>query len=374
MIRRVFARKILNSRGQATLEVEVHGEEPGISEAPTGQRETTHGAVAFPKGVDAAIESVNVTVSKNLRGLDESNLLAIDGKLLEFDGQENFSGRLGGAAAIATSVAVTKATAAAAGKPLFKYLNPEANEFPFPVCEVIGGTDVKGFLVIPAGAKSVSEAVFSNAAVRSGLMKILSKASQPTAQSAEETLESISSILPTGGKIGLNLSATNLWNGEKYVYLHAKKSFTPGEHLDFLLDLIKTYKLDFLEDPFHEEDFESFAELTRKTKNVLICAGDLYSTQMNRLSEGIRLRAANSTTIIPNQNGLLSRTLDVMECAREAGLRLVLSSSGETFDAGISHLAVAQGALLLKTGELESNELIRIWETVESPKMASWRQ
>lgn len=400
MINKIFARKILNSRGQQTIEVEVHSTSGiGVASAPSGASAGKHEAVAFPKGgngVDEAIRLVNSELSKKLGGLTETDLGLIDSKIVELDGTRDFS-RLGGSASIATSIAVLKS--AAGGAPLFKYMNPKAGVFPFPLGNVIGGgahgggTDIQEFLLIPLGAKTAAEAVFSNAAAHARVGSLLAEMHSGFLRSrndeggwsvgghgSEEVFDLLCDAISdwNGMKLGIDVAATQLWDGENYVYTKEDKRLSPGEQIDFMVSLAEKYPLAYIEDPLHEEDFEGFAELTRKAKGkFLVCGDDLFVTNTGRLERGVGMGACNSLIIKPNQNGLVSSTENVVKTAQKAGYSCIVSHrSGETTDPGIAHFAVAWGAQLLKSGitggerAAKLNELIRMWELVEKPRMA----
>lgn len=398
MIKKLLARKISNSRGQQTIEVEAHSTSGvGVASAPSGASAGKHEAVAFPKGgVDEAVRLVNSELSKKLVGLAEGDIAFIDSKIAELDGTRNFSG-LGGSAAIATSMAVLKS--AAGGTPLFKYMNPKADSFPFPLGNVIGGgahgggTDIQEFLLLPLGAKTAMDAVFSNAAAHARVGSLLAEMHTGFLRSrndeggwsvgghgSEEVFDVLCDAIEDwkGMKLGIDVAATQLWDGESYVYTKEKKRLSPGEQVDFMASLAKKYPIAYMEDPLHEEDFEGFAELTRKANGKFwVCGDDLFVTNTGRLECGVKMGACNSLIIKPNQNGLVSGTEKTVKMAQKAGYSCIVSHrSGETTDPGIAHFAVAWGAQLLKSGitggerTAKLNELIRMWELVEKPRMA----
>ncbi len=398
MIKKILARKILNSRGTQTIEVEAHSTSGvGVASAPSGASAGKHEAVAFPKGgVDDAVRLANSELPKKLVGLAEADLGLVDSKILELDGTKNFS-RLGGSLSIATSMAVLKS--AAGGTPLFKYMNPKANTFPFPLGNVIGGgahgggTDIQEFLLLPLGEKTVADAVFSNAAAHARVGSLLAELHTGFLRSrndeggwsvgghgSEEVFDLLCDAIGdwTGMKLGIDVAATQLWDGESYVYAKENKRLSPGEQIDFMVSLAKKYPIAYIEDPLHEEDFEGFAELTRKAKGkFLVCGDDLFVTNTGRLERGVKMGACNSLIIKPNQNGLVTGTENAVKMAQKAGYSCIVSHrSGETTDPGIAHLAVGWGAQLLKSGitggerTAKLNELIRMWELVEKPRMA----
>ena len=396
MLRKISARKILNSRGQETIEVEVQTDKGfGVASAPAGASTGKHEVIAFPHGVDFAVIFVNEKVNTALRGMDESKQKQVDEKLKEVDGTENFS-EMGGSASIATSLAVLNAAANVAKKPLFQFLNPKSETFPYPLGNVVGGgahgggSDIQEFLLIPLGAKTVQEAVITNAKLHAKVGQLLAKKDNTflksrndeggwvtglgTYQILEVLTSAIAEIAPES-KIGMDLAASQLWDGQNYVYKKDNKKFSKEEQIDFIADLMKKYPIVYAEDALQEEDMEGFAELTKKAKG-LICGDDLFVTNAAKLAQGIGIGACNSLIIKPNQNGSVTGTLEVMRQAREAGYACIVSHrSGETTDASISHIAVAEEAQLLKTGIVggeriaKLNELIRMWEKAKSPKM-----
>jgi enolase len=321
----------------------------------------------------------------------------IDSLLHELDGTPNFS-RIGGNAAVAVSMAVAKAAAAARGLPLYKYLGgEEAVLLPYPLGNVLGGgahagkraPDIQEFLVIPIGAKNFADAAFANARVHKHVRALI-EAKDPTfagGRSDEgawapdlDSLAAVETVVraceKTGGEMGfeirpaLDVAASSLYDGneKKYFYKRDGKSRDGGEQIDFILDLIDTYKLFFVEDPLQEEDFDGFAELTKKVgKKCLICGDDLFVTNVARIKNGIKIGAANSVLIKPNQIGTLSDTLAAVKLAKQNDYVSVISHrSGETADKTIAHLAVAWGCPIIKTGAVggeriaKLNELIRI--------------
>jgi enolase len=400
-------RRILDSRGNPTIEVEIETEAGWVrAAAPSGASRGKNEAVAFPEGgVKASIEILKEQVFPKLKGREVERHEEIDRLLRELDGSPDFS-KIGGNAAVAVSMAVAKAASLASGLPLYKYLNPRASSLPFPLGNVIGGgahagkttPDIQEFHVLPTGAKSFSQAAFANAKVHKKLKGLIEKKDQLFAGgkgdegawaarlTSEEALELLAEAArqveeEEGIKIslGLDLAASGLWDGKSYRYSREGKVRDSGEQLDFLVGLVEKYRLLFLEDPLHEEDFEGFAELTRKVgEKCIVCGDDLYVTNPSRIRKGMEMKASNAVLIKPNQVGTLTETLQAVELTKRAGCVPVISHrSGETPDETISHLAVGWGCPIIKTGAVggervaKLNELIRIEEELgERARMA----
>ncbi len=390
IIEDVVFRIVFDSRGNETVECEVYaGDVVGRAIAPSGASTGTHEAVV----VDPyKIDEIEEKISKALIGYSVFDQVAIDEKLREIDGTENFS-NIGGNFAIATSLAVAKAGAELLGMPLYEYLGGIfAKELPYPLGNVIGGgkhaegsTNIQEFLVIPVGADNFFKAQRTNAMVHKTLKKLFKKrgifackgdegawACQITDNDAFEILsEAIGIVRDETGvevRMGIDVAATELWNGEYYVY--KDKKLTTEEQISYIAELVDRYNLLYVEDPLHEEDFEGFAELTKEVGDrCMICGDDIFVTNIKRIQKGIELKSANTVLIKPNQIGTLTDTFKAVKLAKDNGWYVVISHrSGETEDNTIAHLSVAFNAKLIKTGVVggeriaKLNELIRIEE------------
>lgn len=413
-IRSIRARRIFDSRGNPTVEVEIHVRKGcvGRAAAPSGASTGKYEVVAFPQGgPEKSIKLLARDVAKKLVGFDALDQEGVDGILHEVDGTSNFS-KLGGNAAVAVSMAVAKAAAAAQGLPLYRYLGGErARELPYPIGNVLGGgahagrmaPDIQEFISMPKGAKKFVDAVFANTrvhkAVRSGIERRDSTFSGgkgdegawapnlDSLQAMEVLAEACSSASREVGfevRPSLDIAASSLYDAEKGVYVYERegRTRTPGEQIDFVVGLVQKYGLFYVEDPLHEEDFDGFAELTRKVgRSCLICGDDLYVTNVQRIKKGIEKKSTNAVLIKPNQIGTLTDTLAAVKLAKKNGYVPVISHrSGETTDETIAHLAVGWGCPMIKTGAVggeriaKLNELIRIEEELgESARMARLR-
>lgn len=411
VIEDVQVRKILDSRGNPTIEVDVitwngFGRAAAPSGASTGSREV----VSFPEGgVDVVVREMEEFIASELIGMDAEDLTTIDEVLKEIDGTDNFSA-IGGNTTVAISMAVAKAAAKSYNMPLYKYIGGNlVNELPFPLGNMMNGgahaginaPDIQEFLVVPVGATSVADAIFANASVHKRLKELIqNKDSNFTGGKGDEggwvpnitndaaleiqakACEEVGDELGIEIRPSLDMAASELWNAseQKYVYAQDGVKRDTGDQIDFVKDIIDTYKMFYVEDPFDESDFEGFSQLTSKVGNkCLICGDDLFVTNKELLAKGIEMNAANAIIIKPNQIGSLSETYATVKLAKENNIVPVVSHrSGETTDETIAHLAVGFAAPLIKTGAIggeriaKLNELIRIEEELSNSQMGKF--
>jgi len=402
VIEDVMARKVFNSRGEETIEVDIITTDGfGRAGAPAGASKGKAEVVSYPEGgVDAAITKLEELIAPELIGMDAEEQNEIDALLHEIDETENF-GNVGGNTVFAISLATAEAAAISYDLPLFQYLSGYlANELPYPLGNVLGGgkhalgktTDIQEYLVIPFKARSFAEAAKANIMVHQKVGAFLRKADQnftggrgdegawaPNIENEEalkivvKACEEVSAELGIECRACLDVAASSFWNPKESVYVYSMegKKRDSGEQLEFMLQLIENYNLAYVEDPFEEDDYESFAELTKKVKNCLICGDDLFVTNRERLTQGIKMCAGNSLIVKTNQVGTLTDAWETMRLAKRAGYVPVMSHrSGETTDTHIAHLAVGFSCPVIKTGVLHGervakiNELIRIEENL----------
>lgn len=400
VIEDIIARKVFNSRGEETIEVDVvTASSFGRASAPAGKSRGKAEVVYYPQGgVDQAIKKVEEVIAPELIGLNVDFQEEIDKTLHEIDGTRDFR-VLGGNTAFAISLASAEAAANSYGLLLFHYLGGYiAHNLPYPLGNVISGgkhgkgktPDMQEFLVLPYGAESFLEAAVANTKIHRRIGDVLKERdglfgggrSDEGAWIANignlDALEILAGACEEVGNelgfecgLGVDVAASSMWNARKktYIYQREGKKRDSGEQLEFIRELVKKYHLVYVEDPFHEEDYRSSAELTKKVKNCLICGDDLFVTNTERLSRGIKLHAANSIIIKVNQVGTLTDAWETVEIAKGAGFVPVMSHrSGSTCDWHIAHLAAAFGCPIIKTGVVEGariakiNELIRIEE------------
>lgn len=400
VIEDILARKIFDSRGEETIEVDVITVSGfGRSSAPAGASRGKAEAVPYPKGgVDQAIKKVRETIAPELLGMEADQQEEVDSLLHEIDATTDFS-NVGGNTAYAVSLATAEAAANSYGMPLFQHLaGHSANELPYPLGNVLGGgkhvggkaPDIQEFLVLPMKASTFLDAARINTLVHQKVGSLLKKADAtmvggkgdegawaPNMKNEEaleivaKACEEVSEEFGVECKIGLDFAASTLWNSKEncYVYVQDKVRRDSGKQLDYVLSLIEKYRLFYVEDPFHEEDFENFAELARKAKGCLICGDDLFVTSRERLIRGLSLGAANAIIVKVNQVGTLTDAWETTKVAKKAKYTPIMSHrSGETVDTKIAHLAVAFNCPIIKTGIVggervaKINELIRIKE------------
>jgi enolase len=412
VIEDIAARKVFNSRGEETIEVDIITTSGfGRASAPAGASRGKAEVVSYPQGgVDQAINKVEELIAPQLIGLNADSQEEIDETVHEVDGSDDFR-VIGGNTAFAISLANAEAAANSYGTLLFQYLGGYvAHELPYPLGNVISGgkhthgksPDIQEFLALPFGAESFLEAAVANARIHKRIGAILKKKDKffgggrsdegawvaniedtEALEIVADACEESSNELGFECGVGLDVAASTLWNAKQnvYVYGRGREKRDSGEQLEFILELIKKYHLVYVEDPFHEEDFKSFVELSRKAKGCLICGDDLFVTNSERLDHGIGMHAANAVIIKVNQVGTLTDAWETIRMGERAGYAPIMSHrSGDTCDWHIAHLAVAFKCPIIKTGVVEGtriaklNELIRIEEFLaEKARMASFR-
>ncbi|MCJ7763385.1 phosphopyruvate hydratase [Candidatus Bathyarchaeota archaeon] len=396
IIEDLIARKIFNSRGEETIEVDVITTSGfGRASAPAGKSRGKAEAVYYPQGgVDQAIKKIDDLIAPELAGLNADFQEEIDNTLHEIDGTTNFKG-IGGNAAFAISLANAEAAANSHGLLLFQFLGGNiATTLPCPLGNCISGgqhargkaPDIQEFLALPHGAETFLEAATANTLIHRKIGDALKKKNTLFSGGKSDEGAWIANINDTdafeviakaceevGNEMdfecgfGIDAAASSLWKEkeEKYTYEREEKKLDTAEQLEFLLDLIEKYNLAYVEDPFHEEDYESFAELTKKTKNCLICGDDLFTTNNERLNQGIKQKAAKAIIIKVNQIGTLTDAAETIKNAQKHGYTTVMSHrSGDTCDWHIAHLAVAFKCPLIKTGVVEGARIAKINELV----------
>ncbi len=409
VIEDIIARKVFHSRGEETIEVDVITTSGfGRASAPAGESRGKAEVICYPQGgVDQALKKVEELITPELVGLNADFQYEIDRMLHEIDGSKDFR-IIGGNTVFAISMANAEAAANSYGLLLFQYLGGHtAHKLPYPLGNMISGgkhiqgmtPDVQEFLALPYGAESFLEAATANAQIHRRIGTILKKKDKlfsggksdegawvsnfgnlEALEVLAEACEEVGNDLGFKCGLGIDVAASSLWNGKEkaYTYQRERKKRDSHEQLEFILELIRKYHLVYVEDPFHEEDYRSFAELTKKVKNCLICGDDLFTTNNERLNRGIELHAANGVIIKVNQVGTLTDAWETIELAKRNGYVAVMSHrSGDTCDWHIAHLAVAFNCPIIKTGVVEGariakiNELIRIEEFLgDRAKMA----
>lgn len=403
----VKGREILDSRGNPTVEVDVTlacgatGRAAVPSGASTGTREAlelrnTRAKRYGGKGVANAVKNVNTTIATAVLGLDAADQMTLDQTMIALDGTENKS-KLGANAILGVSMAATRAAAQAIGLPLYRYIGGiNARTLPVPMMNVINGgahaannLDIQEFMIVPFGAKSISQAVQMGAETFHALKKILSKKGlstsvgdeggfAPNLGSNEEALAYIIDAIQAAGykpgkEIGLALdvAASEFYQKGQYVLKSENRSLNSEEMIAYYTDLIEKYPILSIEDGLAEQDWKSWELMTEHMDEVIQLVGDdVFVTNPKILAKGIEDGVANSILIKLNQIGTVTETLQAIEMAKEAGYTTVISHrSGETEDTFIADLAVAVNAGQIKTGSMSRtdrvakyNQLIRIEE------------
>ncbi len=390
-----------NSRGQKTVEVDVITDQKylGRSCAPSGASVGKYEAVSFPKGgAEYALQMLNSNVNKFM-GLDASDTEAIHDTLRSIDDTDNYS-KIGGAVAYALSIAALDSAARTLNVPMFKVLRKDGSyRFPVPLGNVLGGgahagpgtPDVQEFLVVPKGARSINEALEMNFEVHKELKNVIERKDKEftygrgdegawaprmnniqALDAVEKACNNCGFKLGKDIVMGVDFATSSLWDekSKTYVYARTGRKLTPARQIEYVSNIIKDYKLIYVEDPVHEEAFEDMAELTKKFRNVYVTGDDLLVTNVARLAEAVKHGACSAAILKVNQAGSLH---DAMEFAKEAdknNIKLITSHrSGESTDAHIAHIAIATSSKMIKTGVLggervaKLNELLRLSET-----------
>ncbi|KTG16246.1 MULTISPECIES: phosphopyruvate hydratase [unclassified Guyparkeria] len=406
-IERVHAREVIDSRGNPTVEAEVHlaggviGRAIVPSGASTGAREAIElrdgdKSRFLGKGVTKAVANVNGEINEAVKGMSVHALADIDNKMIELDGTENKS-RLGANAILAVSLAAAQAGALERGEPLFSYLGgDDAVTLPVPMMNIINGgehadnsIDMQEFMIIPAGAPSFTEALRYGVEVFHALKKVLAARGLSTAvgdeggfapdlpsneAAIEAIMEAIEKAGYTPGKdvfLGLDAASSEYIKDGKYVLTGENRTLDAAGMVDLLADWVERYPILSIEDGMAEDDWDGWALLTERLGDKCQLVGDdLFVTNEKILREGIERKIANSMLVKVNQIGTLTETLAAMRLAQENGYTNVVSHrSGETEDTTIADLSVATNAGQIKTGSLSRsdriakyNQLLRIEE------------
>lgn len=424
----VFAREILDSRGNPTIEVEVVTESGAVGRAavPSGASTGAFEAVELRdgdksrylgKGVTKAVDNVNEIIAPEVEGMNVFDQVDIDHLMIELDGTEN-KGRLGANAILGVSLAVAKAAAEVAGLSLYQYIGGvNAKRLPVPMMNIINGgkhadnsVSIQEFMIMPVGAKSFKQGLQMCAEVFHNLKSVLKSKGYSTAvgdeggfapnlKTDEEALQVIMEAIVKAGykpgddfRIAMDPAGTEMYEEAKakgqegnYYFWKTDVMFTKEEMVNYYADLVERYPIISIEDAVAEEDWDAWKMLTERLGDRIQLVGDdLFVTNTKRLEKGIALGVANSILIKVNQIGTLTETLEAIEMANRAGYTAVTSHrSGETEDATIADIAVATNSGQIKTGApsrtdrvAKYNQLLRIEEELgdaaEYPGLKAW--
>lgn len=405
----VYAREILDSRGNPTVEVEVYLEDGSMGRAavPSGASTGAFEAVELRdgdkgrylgKGTQKAVDNVNNIIAPELEGWDAFDQVGIDKFMKELDGTHN-KGKLGANAILGVSIAVAKAAAESTGLSLYEYIGgTNAKTLPVPMMNIMNGgahadnnVDIQEFMVMPVGATSFKEALRWGAEIYHSLKAVLKSKGlatgvgdeggfAPNLPTNEDALKVIMEAIEKAGykpgeqiKLALDVAANELFDEKtgKYALASEGREFTAAELVDYYAGLVEKYPIISIEDGFAEEDWAAWQLMVEKLgSKIQIVGDDLYVTNTERLAKGIQTKASNSILIKLNQIGSITETLDAIEMAKRAGFTTISSHrSGETSDSTISDMAVAMNTGQIKTGapartdRVEKyNQLLRIEE------------
>jgi len=414
----VWAREILDSRGNPTIEVDVvlEGGVVGRAAVPSGASTGEHEAIELRdgdmkrflgRGVQKAVANVNEVIGPALYGLDATEQVTIDKRMIELDGTENKS-KLGANGILGVSLACAKAASETVELPLYQYLGgPNAKVLPVPCLNILNGgkhadnnVDLQEFMVVPIGAPSFREAMRYASETYHELKRILKARNlstglgdeggfAPDLKSNEEALQLLLQGIEKAGykpkediSIGIDAAASSFYTGGKYVLKAENRENSSSEMVDYYELLVKKYPIIFIEDGLAEDDWDGWQLLTKRLgEKIQLTGDDLFVTNMKRLKKGIELKVANSILIKPNQIGTLTETLDTVEMAKKARYTCLFSHrSGETEDDILADLAVATSAGQIKSGAparserlAKYNRLIRIEEELgEKAEFYRW--
>ena len=407
-ISEIFARQILDSRGNPTVEVDVITDDGAFGRAavPSGASTGIHEAVELRdddkkvyvgKGVLKAVDNVNKTIAPELIGYDVADQTGIDQFMIELDGSEN-KGKLGANALLAVSMAVAKAAAEEAALPLFRYIGgTNAKTLPVPMMNILNGgahadnkIDFQEFMVMPIGASSFSEGLRWGVEIFHALKTVLKKKGYstnvgdeggfaPNIQSNEEAIETVLLAIDAAGYkagsqifIAMDAANSELYKNGKYVFHKSDgKTMTSEELVKYWTKWVAQYPIISIEDGMAEDDWEGWKMLTEAVgEKVQLVGDDLFVTNVTRLQQGIDKKIANGLLVKVNQIGTVTETINAVTMAQHAGYNTIMSHrSGETEDTTIADLAVALNCGQIKTGSASRtdrmakyNQLIRIEE------------
>lgn len=406
IIQSVYAREILDSRGNPTVEVDVHLESGAYGRAavPSGASTGVHEAHELRdgdkdrflgKGVSQAVENVNEELAEVLIGLDPFDQVGIDRLMIEVDGTEN-KGRIGANAILGVSLAVARAAANECGLPLYRYLGgPSARALPVPMMNILNGgshaigssVDMQEFMVMPVGAPTFSEGLRWGTEIFHTLKKILAEKGMntnvgdeggyaPSLSSNEEAVSVVTQAIEQAGYgpgeqvvIALDPASSEFYKDGKYVLKGEGRELSSDEMVDYWAELTEKYPIVSIEDGLAEDDWDGWRKLTeRMGDRVQLVGDDLYVTNTKRLRRGIDEESGNAILVKLNQIGSLTETLEAIDLAQRNRFAAVISHrSGETDDTFIADLAVATNAGQIKTGApsrvdrvAKYNQLLRI--------------
>jgi enolase len=393
-------RIVFNSRGSKTIEVDIVTDNRFIGRAcaPSGASVGKFEAQSFPENkAEKALAALNDN-SEKFVGLQAEDMKAVYDALRSIDKTDNYS-KIGGSVAYALSIAAVDSAAKALSVPLFKLLKPnKPYRFPFPLGNILGGgahagpgtPDLQEILACPVGAKDIVEALEMNFKLHAETRKVIESIDRrftygrgdegawaPNVNN-DQALEIVERAVRNCGfalgrdmTIGVDFASSSFWNEEKEVYDYARQGLKrdTGEQIEFANRLVRDYKLVYAEDPVHEGDFQSMAVLTKKNPKTLVTGDDMLVTNAVKVKEAVKYGACSGAILKVNQAGSLYDAMKFAEECKKNNIKIITSHrSGESVDSHISHIAIATGSKMLKSGVLggeriaKLNELVRLIE------------
>jgi enolase len=396
----IRGRIVFNSRGSKTIEIDVvtDGKFTGRACAPSGASVGKFEAQSFPENrPEEALSMLNANINRFV-GLQAENLQAIYDALKSIDRTDNYS-KVGGSVAYALSIAAVDSAAKALDIPLFKLLKPgKPYEFPFPLGNILGGgahagpgtPDIQEILACPVGAKNIIDALDMNFKLHHETRKVIESIdkrftygkgdegawapnvnNEQAIEIVEKAVRNCGYILGKDMAIGIDFASSSFWSEEEQLYDYARQGVKrdTGEQIEFANRLIQDYKLIYAEDPVYEDDFESMAVVNKRNPRTLVTGDDMLVTNAAKIREAVKYGACSGAILKVNQAGSLYEALDFAKECKKNNIKIITSHrSGESTDSHISHIAIATGSKMLKSGVLggeriaKLNELVRLIE------------
>ena len=396
----IRGRIVFNSRGSKTIEIDVvtDGKFTGRACAPSGASVGKFEAQSFPENrPEEALSMLNANINRFV-GLQAENLQSVYDALKSIDRTDNYS-KVGGSVAYALSIAAVDSAAKALDIPLFKLLKPDKPyEFPFPLGNILGGgahagpgtPDIQEILACPVGAKNIIDALDMNFKLHRETRKVIESIdkrftygkgdegawapnvnNEQAIEIVEKAVSNCGYILGKDMAIGIDFASSSFWSEEEQLYDYARQGIKrdTGEQIEFANRLIQDYKLIYAEDPVYEDDFESMAVLNKRNPKTLVTGDDMLVTNAGKIREAVKYGACSGAILKVNQAGSLYEALDFAKECKKNNIKIITSHrSGESTDSHISHIAIATGSKMLKSGVLggeriaKLNELVRLIE------------
>ncbi|HVD20918.1 MAG TPA: enolase C-terminal domain-like protein, partial [Nitrososphaera sp.] len=392
----IRGRIVFNSRGSKTIEIDVvtDGKFTGRACAPSGASVGKFEAQSFPENrPEEALSMLNANINRFV-GLQAENLQSVYDALKSIDSTDNYS-KVGGSVAYALSIAAVDSAAKALDIPLFKLLKPgKPYEFPFPLGNILGGgahagpgtPDIQEILACPVGAKNIIDALDMNFKLHHETRKVIESTdkrftygkgdegawapnvnNEQAIEIVEKAVRNCGYILGKDMAVGIDFASSSFWSEEEQLYDYARQGVKrdTGEQIEFANRLIQDYKLIYAEDPVYEDDFESMAVLNKRNPRTLVTGDDMLVTNAAKIREAVKYGACSGAILKVNQAGSLYEALDFAKECKKNNIKIITSHrSGESTDSHISHIAIATGSKMLKSGVLGGERIAKLNELV----------